>query len=222
MAFFRTTTPSLPDYYLRYQALKQQRYGRKTPISEVEFVVLDTETTGFDKKKDRILTIGALLLRNKAFAIKEQFDVSVQQSVRPDAETIPIHGILPKDLPNHLPEEKALEAFLEYLGPRIIVGHHISFDLAMLNQLCQRYTGKKLFNSVLDTQQLARRAEHLRDRSLVRNEEYQLDALASRYQIPLSDRHTAIGDSYITAILFLKLLERLKQRGVRMLGQLLK
>ena len=222
MGFFRRASTSSPAYFRDYQACQKQRYHRKTPIREVEFVVLDTETTGFDAKKDRILSIGAVVVCNQSFDLHRQLEIEIEQSIRPTQDTISIHGILPKDLPGHLPEEQALQVLLDYLGHRIIVGHHIAFDKTMLNQLCKRYTGRTLHNPVLDTHTLARRAEHLRQRNFLNNQDYQLDTLAKRYHIPLADRHTAAGDSYITAILFMKLLHQLDKRGVKTLGQLMK
>ena len=222
MGFLRRSSIPIPSYFQAYQACRKERYHRKTPIREVEFVVLDTETTGFDAQKDRILSIGAVVVRNQSFDLHRQLEIEIEQSIRPAQDTISIHGILPKDLPSHLPEEQALQALLEYVEHRIIVGHHIAFDKTMLNQLCKRYTGRTLHNQVLDTHILARRAEHLRQRNLLNNKDYQLDTLAKRYHIPLADRHTAAGDSYITAILFMKLLNQLDKRGVKTLGQLMR
>ncbi|HKK78702.1 MAG TPA: hypothetical protein VJ933_03695, partial [Phaeodactylibacter sp.] len=79
--------------------------------------------------------------------------------------------------------------------------------------------GVKLKNKGVDTAVLARRlANHPQ---LAKRGAFGLDQLCQDYHIPMSDRHTAAGDAYITAILLMKMLRRLEKRGVRTLGDLL-
>ena len=90
----------------------------------------------------------------------------------------------------------------------------------MVNKVLQRELRQKLKNKVLDTSHLARRLalkpQHARPGT------FGLDNLCRLYQIPMHDRHTAGGDAFITAVLLLKLLARLRKRGVHTLGDLLK
>ncbi|MCB0644764.1 MAG: hypothetical protein KDC44_24130, partial [Phaeodactylibacter sp.] len=79
----------------------------------------------------------------------------------------------------------------------------------------------RLQNRLVDTRDLAIRVEHVIKPDIVKPGNYTLDSLCRRYQIPMSDRHTAAGDAYITAILLLKMLHRLKKRGIANFGQLL-
>ena len=41
---------------------------------------------------------------------------------------------------------------------------------------------------------------------------YALDDLADKFDISKKDRHTAMGDAYITAIAFLKIVKKLKEK----------
>ncbi len=44
-------------------------------INSTRFVVLDTETTGFDYDNDRILCIGAIVLQNNTISVQDSFEV---------------------------------------------------------------------------------------------------------------------------------------------------
>ena len=49
--------------------------------------------------------------------------------------------------------------------------------------------------------------------------ELSLDALAQRLGVSVYGRHTALGDSLVTAEVFARLVPRLKDRGVATLGE---
>jgi DNA polymerase-3 subunit epsilon len=51
---------------------------------------------------------------------------------------------------------------------------------------------------------------------------YSLDELCIRYGIEMDDRHTAAGDAFLTAQLFLKLLKLAEKKGIRNFKDLLR
>ena len=180
-------------------------------INTTRFVVLDTETTGFDYETDRILCIGAIVLQNNTIAIQDGFEVYIEQEHYNQASA-KIHGIL-KDFVLDRPKEKeALEQFLAFLGDSIIIAHHTRFDVTMINMALERNDMPELKNLCLDTAILYKKTlinSHL----LERKDRYSLDDLADKFDISTKDRHTAMGDAYITAIAFLKILKKLKEKG---------
>ncbi|MEO0686899.1 MAG: 3'-5' exonuclease, partial [Cyanobacteria bacterium J06649_11] len=125
-------------------------------------------------------------------------------------DAVIIHGLLPdSDQRQYHEESEVLASFLEYLGNSVMVAHHLHFDVTMVNQSLARCGAGPLLNQGVDTAHLARRLQPSGYWSP--NDVYTLDAQARRYKIPLADRHTAVGDSYITAVLFMKQIQKLEE-----------
>jgi DNA polymerase-3 subunit epsilon len=214
------TKPELPEFWKSYEAKFEEKLRKDTPIDEVRFVVFDTETTGLDTSKDYILSLAAITVQENQIVVNDRLELFIQQAYEARRASVVVHGILPGNAESAKQELEAIKAFLEFIGNAVLVAHHASFDIAMVNRALQRAVGRKLKNKVLDTAVLARRLTD--GASLVNKDYFSLDSLCKLYQIPASDRHTAPGDTFITAILLLKLLARLKKRGVQKLGSLLK
>ena len=206
----------LPDYFLEYQ--KSFLDAKKLPIKETRFVIYDTETTGFSKK-DRVLSIGAVSVIDNIINVNDTFEVYVKQKVF-KAETVPIHGILKGGEIEKTTELAAVKLFLKYIGNAVLVGHHINFDVEMINQILKRNKLPLLLNKTIDTGFLYNKSKH----TIYQNEKkhYSLDNLCDELNISKSDRHTATGDAYITAIAFLKILSRLNKNGNLKFRDLLK
>lgn len=189
-------------------------------IDALRFVVLDTETTGFDYINDRILCIGALVLQNNTINIQDSFEIFIEQE-HYDKSTAKIHGILKEWIVSRPSELEALQQFLVFLGDSIIIAHHTYFDITMINNALERNGLPKLKNKTLDTSVLYKKTL-IKSYLLERKDTYTLDELADKFDISKKDRHTAIGDAYITAIAFLKILSKLKEEKEITLKQLFK
>lgn len=210
-----------PAFYRRYHDRNKEKIPFNTQLQDLRLVVLDTETTGFDVSRDRILSIGAVELRGFSLVTQNQLSCYVRQPADiHNHESIPIHGILPSSHPDSNSEAEAMERLLDYLGRDIIVAHHANFDRQMIEATLERLGAGKLRNPIVDTANLAKRV--LPPTHFVHEERYSLDYLAEQYHIELQDRHTALGDAYITALLYLKLVAKLKGKGKFTLGDLLR
>jgi DNA polymerase-3 subunit epsilon len=195
-------------------------FDENISIEETRFVVLDTETTGFDYDNDRILCIGALVLQNNMISIQDSFEVYIQQD-HYDKSTAQIHGIL-KDFVLKRPNElEALQQFLTFLGDSIIIAHHTIFDVTMINKALERNGLPALTNKTLDTAHLYKKTL-IKSHLFERKDHYTLDDLADKFDISKKDRHTALGDAYITAIAFLKIVKKLKEKKEINLNQIFK
>lgn len=177
----------------------------ETPIEQVRFVVLDSETTGLDPRKDRIVTIGAIAVVNHEILIEDSFEALLK--VEYNSSAVTVHGVTREESRAGLDEPVALKQFLEYLGDGVIVGHHIGHDVKTFNAGYQRHFGFRLENPSLDTMDLTLHLE--RDGAFAGRDpiqDFSLDALCALFNIIPHDRHTAPGDAYITALVFQRLL----------------
>lgn len=216
--FSRFSPPPAPEWQT-YQEHFKSPFGQKTPLREVRFVVLDLETTGLDVKKDRMLSLGAMVVQAQEIRIAERLEYFIHQPEYQPNQSVSIHGIMPQQNADGITEEMAIKHLLSFLKQSVIVGHHIGFDIAILNQATKRIYGKSLQNKVIDTRVLAERVQGLRLGENPR-EIFTLDQVCHTFNIRLHERHTAAGDTLLTALLFLKLIGRLQKRGVNTLGQL--
>mgnify|MGYP001628268266 FL=1 len=201
----------LPDFWWEYEAYFKEPLP--DDIGENTFVVLDTETTGFSLTRDRMLCIGALKLKDNSIVVKDSFEVYVEQE-HYDSESAEIHGILKKSKKDSVTELEALKQFLVYIKNHVLVGHHVMFDINMINAALKRNGLPKLKYKTLDTESLYIRTL-LISTVVQKKERYSLDDLAKKYSISRKDRHTALGDAFITAIAFLRSVEKLKPKKIK-------
>jgi DNA polymerase III subunit epsilon len=190
-----------------------------TPAREVRFVVLDTETTGLDPRRDRVISIGALAVRDGQILLDDTFEILLK--VAYNNASVTVHGITRDEARLGMDEPEALEVFLRFLRDGVIVGHHIGHDIQSINAACERHFGLQLKNRSLDTMDLTLQ---LKDAGAFEGrkvpEGFSLDALCEMFDIVPHDRHTAGGDAFLTARVFLRLLRAADRVGRSDLGTL--
>jgi DNA polymerase-3 subunit epsilon len=188
-------------------------------IDSNTFIVLDTETTGFDFNNDRMLSIGAVAVYQQTIAINKGFEIYIKQEVY-GKEAAKIHGILKHGSIPKVSELEALKMLLSYIGNKTIIAHHAIFDINMINNALARHHLPALKNKYVDTSELYKKTL-MKSNLITKKEHYSLDELADKFNISKKDRHTAMGDAYITAILFLKILSKLKEKKILRVKNLL-
>lgn len=190
-------------------------------IDQLEFVVLDTETSGLNPEKDQILSFGAVKIRNLKIMVSESLELYPLTNSGFESSA-KIHGMVGTEARIDL-EEFGRE-LLQFLGNGILVGHHIGFDLEMLLKLLRPFGLDRFPNPVIDTLNLAVRLEHgpMADWNQINQNDYSLDRLCTRFGIEPDDRHTAAGDALLTAQLFQKLLFKAKQKGIENFSELVR
>ena len=201
---------TLPAFIERYRVCFEDTWAGDTSIDAVRFVVLDSETTGLNPRVDRLITIGAVAVRNSEILVEDSFDALIR--VDRNTEAVTVHGVTREQSTRGVEEAVALEGFLEYLEDGVIVGHHIGHDMTTIDAALERHWGIRLMNRSLDTMDLTlhlERAGAFAGRPPIR--QFTLDGLCAMFGVIPHDRHTASGDAFITAQVFLRL-ERLAGR----------
>ena len=205
----------LDGYRRRFDAT----WSDETPIDRVRFVALDSETTGLNPHTDRIITIGAVAVQQGDIVLDDSFEALLK--VVRNTAAVTVHGITRDESQHGVDEPAAIRQFLDYLQDGVIVGHHINHDISTLNAACQRHWGFELQNRSLDTMDLALHLERsgaFAERERIR--EFTLDSLCQMFDVIPHDRHTAAGDAFITAQVFLRLLRLASRHGREQLAAL--
>ena len=177
-------------------------------------MVLDCETTGLNPRTDRIITIGAVAVREGEIVLGDAFESLLK--VAENSPAVTVHGITRDESLKGVEEPEALEGFLDYLQDGVIVGHHIGHDIASIDAACARHWDVRLLNRSLDTMDLTLHLERdgaFAGRPAIRK--FTLDALCEMFGVIPHDRHTASGDAFITAQVFLRLLRLAGRMGPR-------
>ena len=203
---------SEPSFIDRYRTCFDTTWTDETPIDQVRFVVLDSETTGLNARTDRIITLGAVAVSAHEILLEDAFHALLK--IDENTSAVTVHGITRDEARAGMAEQDALAGFLDYLGDGVIVGHHIGHDIGALDAGYERGWGVRTMNRSLDTMDLALHLERdgaFAGRPPIRH--FTLDALCGRFDVIPHDRHTASGDAFLTAQLFLRLLRLAARHG---------
>jgi DNA polymerase-3 subunit epsilon len=98
-----------------------------------EYVCLDCETTGLNPRKDEILSIGAVIIKENKILMSKTLNIFVKPSKNVTEDSIKIHQIRPIDLEHAITPQEAIFELLDFIGNRAIVGYYIKFDVAILD-----------------------------------------------------------------------------------------
>lgn len=201
--------PEFFDFDLLHQPLATSELGR-TPLERLHYVVFDTETTGLSPSGgDEIVQIAAVRIVGGRILTGETFNALVNPGRPIPAESIPFHGIDDAMVADKPPIAKVMPQFRAFVSGAVMVAHNAAFDLKFL-RMKERATGVAFDGPVLDTMLLSR--------MLLGNDgDHTLDGIAERLGIEVVDRHTALGDSLVTAAVFLRMVEMLRERDIRTL-----
>lgn len=127
--------------------LKDERWRplfTEDPSGEV--VSVDCETTGFDTKRDDIISISAIRIAGNRILTSRSFDAYVRPEAEMRADAIRVHQLRAKDVADARPMREVLPEFLDFLGGRPLVGYWIDYDAAMINRYVKDYYGFRLPN----------------------------------------------------------------------------
>ncbi len=172
-------------------------------INENEYIVLDTETTGLNPRKDEILSIGAVKIKNKKIIISQSFEIFIKPLQDISHESIKIHHITPHDLENGVTIDEALEKLLFFIGNLPIVGYYISFDINILNIYLKEFIGTTLANENIELSSMYyKRYKKHSDHEFV---DLKFDTIMEKLDLPRLGKHDALNDAIMSGMIFLKL-----------------
>lgn len=177
-------------------------YLSKFKIKSKRFVVLSTETTGLSLEKDVILSIGCFSIINNSIIIGDSFETIISQYKFFHDNGIFNEFIIETKM-KKMGEPEAIQSLVEFIENAVLVGHHVDFDVEMINIALERLNCGRLKNEALDIEVMHCKLLEINDK------QFSLDELCTIYKIPLNERNSSAEDAYKIALLFLKLKSRL-------------
>ncbi len=171
-----------------------------------DYVVYDLETTGTSTKRDEVIEISAVKVRDGR--IIEEFSELVNPKIAISAIASSINNIydyMVKDAPFF---DEVLKRFIDFIGDDILVGHNInSFDMNFIYRDTARYFSKTITNDYIDTLKLSRKC-------LPELSHHRLVDLADYYGISTVGAHRALNDCRINQLVYEKLGEEIIKREI--------
>ena len=96
------------------------------------YVCVDLETTGLEPKRDRIIEIGAVKVRDGV--PQEEFSTLVNPQRQLEERIVTLTGIQEEDLKDAPPIEEVLPKFLEFAEELPLLGHAVLFDFSFFKR----------------------------------------------------------------------------------------
>ncbi|MBQ7345103.1 MAG: PolC-type DNA polymerase III [Oscillospiraceae bacterium] len=175
-----------------------------------EYVAFDLETTGLMPRRDKIIEIGAVIMKRGVEI--DRFQTFVDPKCRLTKEVTDLTGITDDMLRGAPQIQEVLPKLLEFIGDRPIVAHNARFDACFVTQECQRQ-GISFDLTAIDTLILAQNMlPHLN--------RFKLDIVAKEFELGDFNHHRAADDAVICGQILAKLFEKLEQMDIHRISQI--
>ena len=183
--------PEFWKIYLSKFEKKSQRY-----------VSLSITSTGTNPEKDVILSFGAVAIEQDSIRIGDSFEVVLLQYIYLHDNGLSNEFIIESKQPK-LGEREGIQAFIEYIGNAVLVGHRIDTAIDLINVALEKLDCGRLKNEALDIEIMYRKLHDISDKSI------SIDDLCSSFKLPVTEKSSSPEEAYTIALLFLKLKLRL-------------
>ncbi|WP_263217909.1 3'-5' exonuclease [Pseudomonas atacamensis] len=213
MSLFSWLRPASPvvsaDLQQRLAKLPALAELSECSLREQRWVVLDLETTGLNMSKDRVLSIGAVVIEDGAIDFRQQFERTLQCRELKLSPSVLIHGLGPSAIAAGCDPAEALLELLEFIGDSPVLAFHAPFDQHMLGRAVKEHLGHKLQHVFLDVADIA---PCLCPQAQIR--EAGLDEWIEWFRLEVFERHNASADALATAELALILFSRARAQQI--------
>jgi DNA polymerase-3 subunit epsilon len=179
-----------------------------TPISEVDMVALDIETTGLDVTRHAVVSIGAQPFNLSRIALRERRYWVVKPRRELHGKSVTIHRITHSEIARALDISDVLPQLMRLLAGKIAVVHFKAIERPFLDAASRSRFGEGWVFPLIDTMALEARWQRLGWRASLRRwlgkppNSIRLAESRSRYHLPHYSSHHAGVDALATAELF--------------------
>ena len=183
-----------PEFWKNYLSKFKEKSNR--------YVAISIESSGLNSSKDVILAFSAITIANDKIAIKEAIELYVSYS-KTEFDSDQNEFVLVSKL-EKTHEREAMERIVSYIGNATLIGYKVNRDIDLLNASLAKYECGQLKNEALDIEIMFNKFKDTIEKK------YTLEDMCKAMAVPVMDRTSATDDSFLIALLFLKLKTILK------------
>ncbi len=176
-------------------------HGTQDMAFDQEFVAFDLETTGLSSRRDRIIEIGAVILKNGVEVDRFQTFVDPERPL--ERKIVDLTGITDDMLMGAPKIEEVLPKFLDFIGGRVLVAHNADFDTGFIRAECERL-GYEYNYTAADTLPLSQNL-------LTHLNKFKLNIVSNALNLPDFNHHRAGDDAMTCGLIMAKLMEKLEE-----------
>ena len=176
-------------------------------LLDEEYVVFDTETTGFTPFVDQMIEIGAVKIKNGV--VTDRFDELINPNRKLPDKIVELTNITDEMLEDKDTEENVTKKFIAWVKDAPMVAHNAKFDIGFIEAAYSKYNLGEFTNTVVDTMSMAR--------MLYPNwKNHKLSTLVKNLEVPWDEsaHHRADYDSEGTAIAFYKMAKQADKMNI--------
>ncbi len=175
-----------------------------------EWVALDCETTGLDVNTDEIISIAAVRIAGNRVMTSERLELLVRPERRVSAESVRIHQLREQDVAKGMAPEAAMNALMQFIGSRPLVGYYLEFDVAMIDRALAPLLGINMglpqprheVSAMYYDYKYRQLPRHQRDHPHI---DLRFATLLNDLALPQRTAHDALNDAVMAALAFVKL-----------------
>jgi DNA polymerase-3 subunit epsilon len=183
-----------PEFWKKYLSTFKEKSNR--------YVAISIESSGLNSSKDVILAFSAITIEADKIAIKDAIELYVSYS-KTEFDSDENEFVLVSKL-KKTTEREAIERILDYIGNATLIGYKVNRDIDLLNASLAKMECGHLKNEALDIEIMYNKYKDTIEKK------YTLEDMCKAMAIPVMERTTAADDSFLIALLFLKLKTILK------------
>ena len=166
-----------------------------------EYVAFDLETTGLSSANDRIIEIGAVVMKNGEELDRFQTFVDPQRPL--EKKIVELTGITDEMLKGAPKIEEVLPEFLKFVNGRVLVAHNSDFDTDFIRAACARQ-GLPYTYTAADTLILSQNM-------LPQLNKFKLDIVSNALSLPDFNHHRAADDAVTCGLIMHRLMARMEE-----------
>lgn len=194
--WLKNITKEQPEFWKEYLAKFDKKSNPK------RYVAIRTDYSGLNLDKDVIYAISCISVINNSIIINDSFEVILMQYKYLHDNQLSNEFIIQSNQ-DKMSEAQALEAFVNFIGNAILVGHRIHHEVDLLNKALEKLNCGRLKNEAIDIEIMCQKWNNTIDKP------YTIDDLYALFELQKSEIHATSEEAYKIALLFLKLKSRL-------------